>query len=207
MSLRVIAGSLKGRRLMSPTWPGLRPTSDRLRETLFNILGPRIAGRRVLDGYAGTGALGIEALSRGAAHVTFVEHDPRAARLVADNLAVCGVWTAEGRRPGPRPTKQGTAPDERCSIIRTDFVIAAERGIPAGPFDLVLLDPPYDEPALDRVLEAAERVVAIDGLVVLEHAARRAAPPESRGLRLTRTVTAGDSVLSFYGTKPSLEET
>src|SRR5215470_14413771 len=89
--MRVIAGSLKGRRLQTPTWEGLRPTSDKLRETLFNILAPRIAGARVLDGYAGTGALGIEALSRGAAHVTFVERERRAQALVAANLARCGV--------------------------------------------------------------------------------------------------------------------
>src|SRR4051794_13708862 len=71
--MRVIAGTLKGRKLKPPSWDGLRPTSDRLRETLFNVLAPRIGGARVLDGYAGTGALGIEALSRGASHVTFVE--------------------------------------------------------------------------------------------------------------------------------------
>src|SRR3954469_5733663 len=89
--MRVIAGSFKGRRLKAPTWDGLRPTSDKLRETLFNILAPRIEGARVLDGYAGTGALGIEALSRGAAHVTFVERDPRAIALIEQNLAGCGV--------------------------------------------------------------------------------------------------------------------
>src|SRR5574338_1316651 len=76
--VRVIAGTLKGRTLKAPTWPGLRPTSDRLRETLFNVLAPRMQGARVLDVYAGTGAVGIEALSRGAADVTFVENDRRA---------------------------------------------------------------------------------------------------------------------------------
>src|SRR5207248_5144644 len=89
--MRIIAGSLKGRRLKSPTWDGLRPTSDKLRETLFNILAPRIAGARVLDGYAGTGALGIEALSRGARAVTFVERDRRAQTLIEENLARCGI--------------------------------------------------------------------------------------------------------------------
>src|SRR5438046_3862269 len=87
----VIAGSFKGRRLATPSWAGLRPTSDKLRETLFNVLAPRIAGARVLDGFAGTGALGIEALSRGAAHVTFIEADRRAAALIEANLARCGV--------------------------------------------------------------------------------------------------------------------
>src|SRR5688572_11401591 len=89
--MRVIAGQLKGRRLTAPTWEGLRPTSDRLRETLFNVLAARTEGARVLDAYAGTGAVGIEALSRGASHVTFVDDDPRAVRLVSANLERCGV--------------------------------------------------------------------------------------------------------------------
>src|SRR3954470_4693403 len=89
--MRVIAGTYKGRRLKTPSWDGLRPTADKLRETLFNILAPRIAGARVLDGYAGTGALGIEAVSRGAAGATFVDDDPRAQRLIAENLAHCGI--------------------------------------------------------------------------------------------------------------------
>ena len=84
--MRVISGEFKGRTLESPAWPGLRPTSDRLRETLFNVLAPVVRGARFLDGYAGTGAVGIEALSRGAAHVTFVEQDARAAALIAANL-------------------------------------------------------------------------------------------------------------------------
>jgi len=80
--MRIVAGEWRGRTLKSPSWPGLRPTSDRLRETLFNILGPAIRGARVLDGYAGTGAIGIEALSRGAAWVCFVDNDRRATALV-----------------------------------------------------------------------------------------------------------------------------
>src|SRR3979490_2975864 len=85
--MRIIAGTLKGRRLGPPTWEGLRPTSDKLRETLFNVLAPRISGARVLDGYAGTGAVGLEALSRGASHVTFVERDRRAQQLITRNIA------------------------------------------------------------------------------------------------------------------------
>ena len=92
--MRVIAGSLKGRRLKAPAWEGLRPTSDTLRETLFNVLAPRVGGARVLDGFAGTGALGIEALSRGAAHATFIERDRRAQALIAENLAHCGIAEA-----------------------------------------------------------------------------------------------------------------
>src|SRR4051794_37332003 len=128
--MRVIAGTLKGRQLKAPAWEGLRPTSDKLRETLFNVLAARVPEARVLDGYAGTGAVGIEALSRGAAHVTFVEQDRRAADLIAENLSRCGV--ANGyviiRAPAGR-------------------AIAALPADPAFvPFDIILLDPPYDQP-------------------------------------------------------------
>jgi len=92
--VRIVAGEFRGRQLKSPTWEGLRPTSDRVRETLFNILGPSVRGAHVLDGYAGTGAIGIEALSRGAAAVTFVEKDPRAVKLIETNLAMLGATGA-----------------------------------------------------------------------------------------------------------------
>ena len=87
----MIAGHYRGRRLKVPSWTGLRPTSDKLRETLFNILAPRIEGARLLDAFAGTGAVGIEALSRGASHVTFVDADRRALALIEANLAICGI--------------------------------------------------------------------------------------------------------------------
>ena len=95
--MRVIAGTLKGRTLQSPDWDGVRPTSDKLRGTLFNILAPRIEGARVLDGYAGTGAIGIEAISRGAAYVTFVERDRRATTLIAANMERCRITGEIGR--------------------------------------------------------------------------------------------------------------
>jgi 16S rRNA (guanine(966)-N(2))-methyltransferase RsmD len=174
--MRIIAGTLKGRRLAAPTWPGLRPTADKLRETLFNILGTRVEGARVLDGFAGTGAVGIEALSRGAAHVTFVESDRRAAALVADNLRRTGL--AEG-----------------YAIIRADLRTVA---LPRETFDLVLLDPPYDEADLDGLIGGMAPRLAPDGLLVLEHARRRAAPAESGGLVRRRVVASGDSALSFY---------
>src|SRR3954467_12280922 len=89
--MRIIAGSLKGRKLAAPTWDGVRPTSDKLRETLFNVVASRLPDARVLDAYAGTGAIGIEALSRGAAHVTFVDADSRSLKLIQQNLQRCGV--------------------------------------------------------------------------------------------------------------------
>lgn len=179
-TLRVIGGTLKGRRMTSPDWEGLRPTSDRLRETLFNILAPRIANARVLDGYAGTGAVGIEALSRGAAHVTFVDDDRRAQALVAGNLAHCGV--ADG-----------------YAIIRARLDRAC-KSFPAGEFDVVFLDPPYAE-APDRVqaaLDCAATLVADDGVVILEHSRKRP-PPEAAGrLSRVRVVESGDSALTFF---------
>jgi 16S rRNA (guanine966-N2)-methyltransferase len=176
--VRVIAGDLKGRRLQAPTWAGLRPTSDKLRETLFNVLGPRIAGARVVDGYAGTGAIGIEALSRGAAHVTFIERDARAVRLIERNLQHCRIT-------------------DRYVIIRARVGDAAAQDA-ANTFDMVLLDPPYGEDEMTAALAGASHLVADDGLVVLEHAKRDAAPEAAGDLTRVRTLMSGDSALSLY---------
>ncbi|MGH9331127.1 MAG: 16S rRNA (guanine(966)-N(2))-methyltransferase RsmD [Vicinamibacterales bacterium] len=182
--MRIIAGTLKGRRLQAPDWPGLRPTSDKVRETLFNILGASVAEARVLDGYAGTGAVGIEALSRGARAVTFVERDRRAAALIEQNLQRCGVSNG-------------------YVIIRAEFTgdararLRQEIDQDGAGFDVIVLDPPYDE-APDAALDAAAALAAPAGLVVLEHA-RRHAPPEHAGrLARRRTVVSGDSALTFY---------
>jgi 16S rRNA (guanine966-N2)-methyltransferase len=175
--VRVIAGTLKGRRLKAPTWEGLRPTSDKLRETLFNILAPRVAGARVLDGYAGTGAIGIEALSRGAAHVTFVERDPRAQALIAGNLAHCGVT-------------------DGYAIIRAT-VARALNELAAASFDIMIFDPPYGD-AADADLAAAGTRLAPGGILVLEHARRRVSPERLGGLVRSRDVTSGDSALTLY---------
>ncbi len=178
--MRVIAGELKGRRLEAPRWEGLRPTSDKLRETLFNVLAPRVAGAHVVDGFAGTGALGIEALSRGAAHVTFVEQDPRASDLIRANLERCAI-----------------EPD-RYAMIRGDFLHGLRGRHGETRADLVLLDPPYDLQSLDAALAAAEGLLGSGGLVVLEHAKRRESPARAGGLTRVRVLTSGDSALSFY---------
>ena len=174
--MRVIAGHFKGRRLKAPTWQGIRPTSDKLRETLFNVLARRIGGARVLDGYAGTGALGIEALSRGAAHVTFVERDRRAAALIRENLAACGV-----------------AADYTIELGDVESVLRRSAG--AG-FDLILLDPPYDLADTGEALDAAARALAPEGLVVLERATRRE-PAVPSSLSRVRDVRSGDSTLTL----------
>lgn len=178
--MRIVAGVWRGRTLKSPTWDGLRPTSDRLRETLFNILGPSIRGARVLDGYAGTGAIGIEALSRGAAHVTFVEQDPRAVQLIEGNLAALGAGGVG------KPV-----------IIRAGFAEAAAR-LGSEAFDLIVVDPPYGPTAAAEALDLAPAVAGPAARIVVEHASRYPPPAERGGFKLTRTVTAGDSALSFY---------
>ena len=196
--MRVIAGTLKGRRLKTPTWEGLRPTSDKLRETLFNILAPRMGGARVLDGFAGTGAVGIEALSRGAADVTFVDESRRAQALIAANLEHCGVTKG-------------------YAIIPTGLTRALAT-LPADTtFDIILLDPPYDrlrqlrppqgmngddDDDVQKAMAAAGRRLTPEGVLVLEHARRHAVPDSCGPLARTRTVTAGNSALTFYAWPP-----
>jgi 16S rRNA (guanine966-N2)-methyltransferase len=175
--VRIIAGRLRGRRLDAPTWPGLRPTSDKLRETLFNVLQHEVGGARVLDGFAGTGAVGLEALSRGAAHVTFVERDPRACSLIGDNLRRCGVM-------------------EGYTIVRSAFPGPVARA--GGPFDLIVVDPPYDEPDLAAIVSAGAQRLTETGVLVLEHAARREQPEAAGGVSRLRVLTSGDSALAFY---------
>src|SRR5687767_11031884 len=184
--MRIIAGDFKGRRLEAPAWEGLRPTSDKLRETLFNVLAPRIAEATVLDGYAGTGAVGLEALSRGAAAVTFVERDPRAVRLIAQNARRCGLGSHA----------DGSAGD-RYAIIRAGFADAAPR-LGGRRFDVLFLDPPYGLDEMTQALELAAPLVGPGGILVVEHARRDDAPPAAGILSKTRDLISGDSALAFY---------
>ena len=176
--MRIIAGEHKGRTLKRPKWAGIRPTSDKLRETLFNILQMRVQGARILDAFSGTGAIALEALSRGAVSATCLDNDRRAAGLIAENAALCGEAN-------------------RCAIIRDVASRALKHPLPGGPFDLVVLDPPYDYANPEEAVRDAAGQRAPGGLVVLEHASR-VAPPHPDGLTLTRTVKSGDSALTFY---------
>jgi len=184
--VRIIAGSLKGRKLDAPTWEGLRPTSDKLRETLFNVLAPRIEGARVLDGYAGTGAVGIEALSRGAAHVTFVEQDRRAAALIASNLEKCRISSG-------------------YAIIQASVLQAIERLTRElngeAAFDVILLDPPYASDFHEALPHVGD-IVKPDGVVILEHARKADAPRAAGRLTRVRELVSGDSTLTFYSCQP-----
>jgi 16S rRNA (guanine966-N2)-methyltransferase len=179
--MRIVAGALKGRRIDGPSWDGLRPTSDSLRETLFNVLGPTLDGCRVLDAFAGTGAVGIEAISRGASHVTFLDSDSRAITLVKRNIAHCGVENA-------------------CAIIRDDFMTPRARNRVIDRFDLVFLDPPYEGMDAAAIVDAASQRVTPGGRVVIEHSRRATFPESASGLARWRLLEAGDSALSFYKT-------
>lgn len=182
--MRIITGTFKGRRLATPTWEGLRPTSDRLRETLFNVLAGRVDGARVLDGYCGTGAVGIEALSRGAAHVTFVDRDPRATALVERNLATC---RADSESP------------RRYTVKTADMT--AFRPAPGAAWTLVVLDPPYADTRVHETLERLRPAMDAGGVLVLEHA-RRQPPDVPAGWRMSRCLESGDSALTFLHPSP-----
>jgi 16S rRNA (guanine966-N2)-methyltransferase len=172
--MRVIAGEFRSRRLKSLPGPRLRPTPDRLRETLFDILAPRIAGATFLDAYAGTGAVGIEALSRGAREVIFVEISRAAANVIRENLGSLGI-------------------EERAQVICGKALVVLER----LQADIVFLDPPYG-----RETEYGEALgllgAAPPPLVIVQHDVRLDLREEHGRLRRTRAVRQGDNVLSFY---------
>lgn len=180
--MRVIAGSAKGRELRGPKAPKsgparIRPTSDKVREALFDILADRIEGSRVLDLYAGTGALAIEALSRGALSADLVEVDRQAQALIRDNLSNTGL-------------------QEHAQLWR----MKVEKALPllAGQYDVILADPPYADPRLPSLVCALDSLVKEQGQVVVEHASRTLLPDEFGRLRLRKRRRHGDTTLSIY---------
>jgi 16S rRNA (guanine966-N2)-methyltransferase len=181
--VRVIAGKYRSRRLKGPGSLPLRPTSDRLRETLFNILGPAVADSLFVDLYAGTGAIGIEAVSRGARQAILIESDPKAARVIRHNLAALGIVAG-------------------AEVIEADALAGLERIANRRVVaDFFFLDPPYEttEEHL-RALEFLDRshLIAPQGLVIVEHASRMEVPNRFVRLECTRQVEQGDATLSFY---------
>jgi 16S rRNA (guanine(966)-N(2))-methyltransferase RsmD len=182
--MRIIAGSLRRRTIEAPAGLATRPTSDRLRETLFNVLAPRMKDATFLDLYAGSGAVGIEALSRGAAQVTFVERVPTALKVMRGNLEKLGV------REGFRIEASNVA-----AYLRRAGV---ERG-----FDVVFLDPPYDAAdeygmALGLLGGAAMGLLAEGAVVIAEHRRKETLNEEYGSLQRTRLLLQGDAALSFY---------
>ena len=177
---RIIGGAGKGRRLKAPAGDETRPTGARVRQTLFDILAPMIPGCRFLDAFAGGGAVGIEALSRGARRVVLIDEARGANDAIQANLALV---------PGA-----GAA-----AVFRQDARVAvaalADRG---ERFDVVFLDPPYASDLYEAMLPLAERVLAEDGVVVAEHFHKRALPERMGGLVNARSVRVGDHRLTFY---------
>src|SRR5438270_3752433 len=185
IGMRIIAGKFRGRKLKSPPSLQTRPTSDRLRETLFNILAPRIEGVRFLDLCAGSGAVGIEALSRGAAHVTFVDRSRKMCALIAANLAAFSVEEAETE----------VVTDEATEFLRRYTKKEAKL------FDIIFFDPPYASDygaVLNYVGDHATRFLAERGVMIVEHDKKKELRKEFGQLQRYRVVKQGDSALSFH---------
>ena len=176
--MRVIAGEHRSRRLRSVPGVAARPTPDRLRETLFDILASEIGSATFVDAYAGTGAVGIEALSRGAAHCYFLERSRVALATIRENLSVLQL-------------------ESRATVVAGSVLLT----LPQYPADIVFLDPPY---RLDQEYELALNLVgaAPPPLVIVQHDARRKLKETYGSLSLQRTIKQGDNVLSFFVPKP-----
>ena len=184
--VRVIAGSARGRRLATIRTLALRPTADRVRETLFNILGVDIEGAAILDLFAGSGAVGLEALSRGARQAMFVEvHEP-ACRLIERNLRLCGLYA------------HATLWNDDVLNVLTAL---KRRG---QTFDLIFLDPPYRGSLVQDTLQLLGdgRLPRANGRVIAEHFFKRELPERYGGLRRVRVARFGDVALSFYRVEP-----
>jgi 16S rRNA (guanine966-N2)-methyltransferase len=181
--MRVIAGQFRSRQLKSLKGLALRPTSDRLRETVFNVLAPLIVGARFLDIFAGTGAIGIEALSRGAAEAVFIESHQPAAALIKQNLASLGIKTG-------------------VSVLAMDAVRGLDKlaAKPNARFDLAYVDPPYaDAGQYAQVLEAVAKSPLFhpDSRIAVEHRKAFELPPVA-GLTVVRRLEQGDAALTFF---------
>lgn len=180
---RIIAGRGRGRRLKSPAGLATRPTGGRVRQTLFDILAPEVAGCRFLDAFAGSGAVGLEALSRGAAKVVLVDESRAAIQAIRANARALAVGGGEV--------------EIFQQDARTALAALADQG---RRFDIVYLDPPWAGDLYEPLLSAlgAGRLLTADGLVVAEHFHKRALPETIGGLEQVRMVRVGDHRLSFY---------
>lgn len=180
--VRIITGACKGRRLkIPPNWPG-RPTADRVKEALFNILAPVLAGSKFLDLFAGSGNVGIEALSRGAEAAFFVEKDRRAVKTIFENLAALSL-SAEAR------------------VLPQDVFAAIKRLAKKGErFDLIFLDPPYERRLEQPVLEQIARhgLLKPGGIIIVESSKREVLPSRIHNLVLERQEKYGDTMLTFF---------
>lgn len=174
--MRVITGTARGRKLLEPSDMSVRPTTDMVKEAMFNIIQFDIEGRRVLDLFAGTGQLGIEALSRGAAECVFVDESPRSLKLVRANLERCSL---------------------RGKVEQCDSLGYLRR---AGKFDLVFLDPPYDSNLLESALEIIQNVDILNdgGIIVCESRPEKSMPELNAPYRRTLSRRYGKICLTVY---------
>jgi 16S rRNA (guanine(966)-N(2))-methyltransferase RsmD len=180
--VRIIAGTLKGRRLVTPRGPVTRPTADQVRIALLDTLAPYLPGARVLDLFAGAGGVGLEALSRGAAHATFVERDARAVAALRQNVTALGV-------------------SDVARVVRAEVGRALSALARAGArFDVVFLDPPYDGGALAPALATlgAGDVTSPAAVVIAQHPTKRPPPATVGRLRAFRTRRFGETTLTFF---------
>jgi 16S rRNA (guanine966-N2)-methyltransferase len=177
--MRVIAGEFRSRRLKSIPGAATRPTPDRMRETLFDILGPRIPGARFLDAYAGTGAVGIEALSRGAAHAWFLERGRAALGVIRENLAALGL-------------------EPRATIVTGPVLLT----LPRYSMDIAFLDPPYDQEC-EYAAALATLADMRPAVIVVQHSVRLTLPDPPDALERVRTVKQGDNALTFFEPRPA----
>ncbi len=189
--VRIVGGNLGGRVLRAPPGAATRPTSEKVREAVFNILessgsGLSFAGAHVLDLFAGTGALGLEALSRGAAHATFVDSARSAVTAIRNNLRALGVA-------------------DRATVVAGDAVVSAARHAPAAPWRLVFVDPPYRSDLATRAVAALppDRLAA-DAVVVIEHDRHNAPPDQVGSLLRTDQRRYGDTLISFFAAPPGV---
>ncbi len=182
--LRVIGGELGGRRFKAPAGSDTRPTGDKVREALFAILGAAVQVERAADLFAGSGALGIEALSRGASRCLFVERRGAVLRVLRQNLESLGL-------------------KGRAQVLQADAAGPGKRLLDLGPVELVLADPPYDKGQVERLVALAGRYqfLAPGGWMVLEHSPRERPAPEY-GLALADRRTYGQTELSFLRREP-----
>ncbi len=179
--MRITSGRLKGLKLKTPRFGGLRPMTERTRKALFDILGPAVKGARVLDLFCGTGAVGLEALSRGAQEVVFVDANPRSLALVKENLK-------HARMLGQAHLKRLTLPQGLGRL--------------KGPFDLIFITPPYDQGLGQKVLEGLpSRLLTPESLVVVEERQGTPLPQETDVLTLVQERRYGEAQLSFYRRK------
>lgn len=178
--MRIIAGTFGGRRLHTPKGTAIRPTADRVREAIFSIIGSAVAGSEVLDLFAGTGAMGLEALSRGASRAIFVDQSRHAVQLIRFNVELCQV-----------PDRVRVIHGSVNQVIRR---LAAQR----EAFDLIFIDPPYGKSSIQQSLLILGEVVRSGTIVVAEHGSRDPLPVQIQEWSQTEERQYGDTTVSFY---------